>query len=145
VVVIEVGRSIGVWPTLGLLVLISAIGALVVRVQGLAAWRSLNRSVRAGEPPSPGLADAAVRVVAGVLLVVPGFVTDVVAVLLLIPVTRAVVRRPLQRSLRRAAEQRVTLRGPFPPGARPTFRRGDVVEGEIIGDGEEPEPGAPRV
>ena len=139
---IEVGRSIGALPTLGLLVLISMIGSLVVRVQGLAAWRSVNRSVQAGEPPAPDLADAAVRVVAGVLLVVPGFVTDVVAVLLLIPLTRAVVRRPLQRSLRRAAERRMTLIGPFPPGAAPTFRRGDVVEGEIIED--DGEPGSPR-
>jgi UPF0716 protein FxsA len=141
-VAIEVGRSIGAPATLGLLLLISVAGTVLVRVQGLAAWRSLNRSLRAGEPPSPDLANAATRVVAGMLLILPGFVTDVVAVLLLLPLTRSVVRRPLERSFRAAAQQRVTLLGTFPAGygrgpatgRGPGYGRPDVVEGEIIED-----------
>jgi UPF0716 protein FxsA len=140
-VAIEVGRAIGAPATLGLLVLISVVGTVLVRVQGLAAWRSLNRSLRAGEPPSPDLANAATRVVAGMLLILPGFVTDVVAALLLLPLTRSVVRRPLERSFRAAAQQRVTLLGTFPAGygrgttgRGPGYSRPDVVEGEIIED-----------
>jgi UPF0716 protein FxsA len=122
VAAIEVGRWIGPLPTLALLLLISIAGAMLVRRQGAAAWRSLNRSLRAGEPPSKELADATVLVLAGVLLILPGFLTDVLAVLLLFPLTRPVARRPLERALQRAAANRVTLIQSFPGGAgRGTF------------------------
>jgi UPF0716 protein FxsA len=117
-VAIEVGRWIGALPTLGALVLISVLGAMLVRRQGSAAWRSLNGSLRAGEPPSRELADAAVLVLAGVLLLAPGFVSDLFAVLLLFPLTRPLARRPLERALARAAANRVTLLGSFPAGGR---------------------------
>jgi UPF0716 protein FxsA len=140
-VAIEVGRSAGVLPTLAALVLIAVLGALLVRRKGSAAWRSLNTSLRAGEPPSRELADATVLVAAGVLLIVPGFVTDVVALLLLLPPTRPLLRRPLERSFRRAAADRVTLvnlygsptvrAGGPRPGPNLRFG-GDVVEGEIL-------------
>jgi UPF0716 protein FxsA len=116
---------------------------VVVRAQGTAAWRSLNESLAAGRPPSPDLSSRALRVVAGLLLVLPGFLSDVMALVLLVPVTRRLVRRRLERRLRAAAEQRVTLLPPgfgggFGPGSGPGFRRGDVVEGEIIEDDEPP-------
>jgi len=157
VTAIEVGRWIGPLPTLAALLLIAVAGAMLVRRQGAAAWRSLNRSLRAGEPPSRELADAAVLVLAGVLLIAPGFLTDVLALLLLFPLTRPVARRPLERALQRAAANRVTLiqsfpggagRGTFVPGAGPAAEGGgptraprfggDVVEGEIVD--EDPQP-----
>jgi UPF0716 protein FxsA len=151
-VAIEVGRWAGALPTLGALLVIAIIGFIVVRRQGAAAWRSLNRSLQAGEPPSRELADAAVLVLAGVLLIAPGFVTDVLALLLLLPPTRPIARRPLERMLARAAADRVTLIGAFPgqfgagqsrAGRFGTGRfGGDVVEGEIIQDDEDPPPRA---
>jgi len=153
-VAIEVGRWAGALPVIGALLVIGVLGAILVRRQGAAAWRSLNRSLRAGEPPSKELADATVQVVAGVLLIIPGFVTDVLALLLLFPLTRPVLRRPLERAFLRAAADRVTLIQAFPPGRgdggygtygvgdaaaepgppRPPRFGGDVVEGEIIDD-----------
>jgi UPF0716 protein FxsA len=133
-VAIEVGRWAGALPTLGALLLIAFIGAMIVRRQGAAAWRSLNRSLQAGQPASRELADAAVQVLAGVLLIAPGFVTDVLAVLLLLPLTRPIARRPLERSLARAAADRVTLIQTFPAPFGTPHRGGDVVEGEIIDD-----------
>ncbi len=124
-VAIAAGRWAGPLPVLGALVLISVLGAMLVRRQGAAAWRSLNRSLQAGEPPSKELADASVLVAAGMLLIVPGFLTDVVALLLLFPPTRPFARRPLERSFRQAAADRVTLFGAFPPGAG----RGNPVAG----------------
>jgi UPF0716 protein FxsA len=156
-VMIEVGRWAGALPVLGALLLIGVAGTLLVRRQGASAWRSLNRSLRAGEAPSRELADAIVLVLAGVLLIVPGFVTDVLALLLLFPLTRPFARRPLERAFLRAAADRVTLLQAFPPGfgqapgQAPGFSRppgqapggpdrpprfgGDVVKGEVI-DGE---------
>jgi UPF0716 protein FxsA len=168
VVAIEVGRAVGAWVVLAALVLFAVAGFLLVRRQGATAWRSLNRSLQAGDPPSRELADAIVLVLAGVLLIVPGFVTDVLALLLLFPLTRPLARRPLERAFLRAAADRVTLfgatsagfgRGPgtftvgdgpgaVPPGAapgRPGFGPGfggDVVEGEIVED--DPRPEGPR-
>jgi UPF0716 protein FxsA len=150
-VAIEVGRWAGALPTLGALLVIAIIGFIVVRRQGAAAWRSLNRSLQAGEPPSRELADAAVLVLAGVLLIAPGFLTDVLALLLLLPPTRPIARRPLERMLAKAAADRVTLIGAFPgqfgAGRFGTGRfGGDVVEGEIIQDDDphhpKPDPGA---
>jgi UPF0716 protein FxsA len=165
-VAIAVGQRVGALPVLGALLLIAVAGLMLVRRQGAAAWRSLNRSVQAGEPPSKELADATVLVLAGVLLMVPGFLTDVVALLLLLPPTRPFTRRPLERAFLRAAADRVTLLGAFPPGPgagpgtfpvggtrapgagapgqRPRFG-GDVVEGEVIDvQKNDPPPTPPR-
>ena len=129
---IEVGRLTGALPVLGALLLIAVAGTMLVRRQGAAAWRALNRSLQAGEPPSRELADATVLVLAGVLLIVPGFLTDVLALLLLFPLTRPLARRPLERAFLRAAADRVTLLGAFPGAAgrgRGTFTVGDTSGG----------------
>lgn len=136
VIAIEVGRWVGALATLGALLVIAIIGVMIVRRQGAAAWRSLNQSLAAGRAPSRELADAAVLVLAGVLLILPGFLTDVVAVLLLFPLTRPVLRVPLERALTRAAANRVTVFGGFPGAGRTRFGQADVVEGEVITDGE---------
>jgi UPF0716 protein FxsA len=129
-VAIEVGRATGALPVLAALLLIAVAGTMLVRRQGAAAWRALNRSLQAGEPPSRELADATVLVLAGVLLIVPGFLTDVLAVLLLFPLTRPLARRPLERMFLRAAADRVTLLGAFPAGrGRGTFTVGDAPGG----------------
>jgi UPF0716 protein FxsA len=152
-VAIEVGRWAGALPTLGALVLIAVLGAFIVRRQGAAGWRTLNTSLQAGNTPSRELADRAVLVLAGVLFILPGFVSDALALLLLFPLTRPMARRPLERALNRAAANRVTLLRSFPnspnssngpggPGSpgrpgRPSpglFGGGDVVEGEIVDD-----------
>jgi UPF0716 protein FxsA len=126
---IEVGRAIGALATVGALLLIAVVGLFVVRREGAAAWRSLNRSVRTGEPPSRDLADATVLMLAGILLIIPGFVTDVFALLLLFPLTRPLARRPVERALLRAAAGQAGARsgyGPPPTGPH------DVIEGEIV-------------
>jgi UPF0716 protein FxsA len=132
-VAIEIGRWVGALPVLGALLLIAVAGMLLVRRQGVAAWRSLNRSIQAGEPPSTELADATVLVLAGVLLTAPGFVTDVLALILLFPPTRPFARRPLQQVFLRAAADRAAQQGQgtFTVGERPGW---DVVEGEIVQD-----------
>jgi UPF0716 protein FxsA len=129
VVAIEVGRAVGALATVGALLLIAVIGLMVVRREGAAAWRSLNHSVRTGEPPSRDLADATVLMLAGLLLIVPGFITDVFALLLLFPLTRPLARRPVERALLRAAANQAGVRSGFRP---PTAGPGDVVEGEIL-------------
>lgn len=127
IVLVLVGRAIGGWPTFGLVLLGMVCGALVVRSSGRRAWRSLNSSVRAGQMPSADLADPVLVLVGGVLLMVPGFITDVLALLFLLPPTRAAARGLLRLFVaRRLLVFWGGRRGPRGPGGP------DVVEGEVL-------------
>jgi UPF0716 protein FxsA len=97
-VIIEVGQAIGVWWTIALLIADSLLGSMLMRSQGRAAWRRLGEALRAGRPPAREVLDGALVVFGGALLVTPGFISDVLGLLLLLPPSRAVVRRLLARS-----------------------------------------------
>ncbi len=86
---IQVGGLIGLWPTLGLVVLSAFLGAALIRRQGLRAVDSLRREVDAGGDPSRKLVEGALVVLSGLLLLVPGFLTDTAGLLLLLPPVRA--------------------------------------------------------
>lgn len=92
-VIIEVGRAIGVLPTIGLLFVDSVLGAMLLRSQGRAVWRRFNLALNEGRVPARETFDGAMVIVGGTLLLTPGFVTDLVGLLLLLPPTRAVIRR----------------------------------------------------
>ncbi len=86
---IEIGGWLGLWPTIAIVILTAAIGTVLLRAQGLAALGELQRQLGAGEDPSATLAHGAMILVAGVLLLTPGFFTDGVGFALLMPPVRA--------------------------------------------------------
>lgn len=92
-VIIEVGQAIGVWPTIALLFLDSILGAMLLRSQGRAVWRRFNEALAAGRVPHVEVFDGAMVIFGGALLLTPGFVTDIFGLLLLIPPSRAGIRR----------------------------------------------------
>jgi UPF0716 protein FxsA len=92
-VIIKVGELIGVWPTLALLFADAILGSLLLRHQGRGAWRRFNEALAARRFPGKEVADGAMIVVGGTLLLAPGFITDIAGLILLIPPTRAIVRR----------------------------------------------------
>lgn len=92
-VLIQVGGSIGVLPTLALLVLDSLIGVALLRSQGRSAWARFNLALAEGRIPAREVFDGAMVILGGALLLTPGFITDVFGLLLLVPATRALVRR----------------------------------------------------
>lgn len=94
-VIIQVGQAIGLAATIAILVADSVLGAALLRSQGVAAWRRLNETIRAGRSPHREVLDGALVVFGGALLLTPGFITDVLGLLLLIPAPRAVARRVL--------------------------------------------------
>ena len=96
-VIIEVGKRIGALDTVGLLILVSAVGAVIVKAQGLTALRRAITDVEGRRVPSSALADAALLAAAGALVLIPGFVTDVFGLLLLVPPVRSGVRWLLRR------------------------------------------------
>ena len=91
-VIIEVGSLIGAVPTILLLLACSFLGAWLVKHQGRAAWTRFTTTINSGKVPAKETADGALVILAGALLLTPGFLTDIVGLLLLTPVVRKVVR-----------------------------------------------------
>lgn len=91
-VIIQVGHVLGVFNTLALLVVISFVGAWLMKREGLSTWRRAQRQIDSGSVPGRELVDGALIVLAGALLLAPGFLTDIVGLLLLLPPVRAAVR-----------------------------------------------------
>src|SRR3954447_14241728 len=96
-VIIQVGQAIGALPTIAILLADSIIGAMLWRSQGRTAWRRFNEAIAAGRVPAREVLDGALVIFGGAFLITPGFLTDVVGIVLLLPPTRAVVRRLLVR------------------------------------------------
>jgi UPF0716 protein FxsA len=117
-VIIQVGQAIGVLPTLALLLADALLGSFLLRHQGRGAWRRFNEALAERRFPAREVADGLMIAIGGTLLLTPGFVTDIFGLILLIPPTRAIVRR-LSRAyfLRRFVV--VSMGAPQPPGERP--------------------------
>lgn len=105
-VIIQVGHVLGVANTLGLLVLISFTGAWLMKREGLNTWRRAQRQIDAGTVPGRELVDGALILLAGALLLAPGFVTDAIGLLLLLPPVRASVRTFARHRLERRVAYR---------------------------------------
>jgi UPF0716 protein FxsA len=113
---IVVGGEIGVLPTLLLVILSAVVGATVVRRQGIRTLDKLQASLDTGGDPSGPLAHGALILIAGVLLMLPGFFTDAIGILLLIPPVRALlIRRGASRVTVRASTYVRPRRGPSGP------------------------------
>ncbi|WP_234854534.1 FxsA family protein [Paracoccus everestensis] len=116
---IQVGGWIGVWATLGLVVLAAVAGVAVIRSQGTQAWIRAQRSLAEMRDPSRPLAHGMMQILAGALLIVPGFFTDFVALLLLIPPVRDLIMRRATRRVRAGTvhmARRETHRPPYADG-----------------------------
>ena len=102
-VLIQVGHVIGALPTIGLLILVSIIGAWLVKREGFAVLDRARQRIDGGELPGKELVDGVLILFAGALLISPGFLTDVAGVLLLLPPVRAAMRGATVRWLGRRA------------------------------------------
>lgn len=100
-VILQVGEAIGVLPTIALLVADSIAGSLLMRSQGRAAWRRFNQALAEGRAPTREVLDGVFVIFGGAFLLTPGFVTDVLGALLLLPPTRALIRRVAVRAITR--------------------------------------------
>jgi UPF0716 protein FxsA len=134
--IIQVGDAIGVWWTIALLVADSILGSALMRSQGRIAWRRFNEATASGRVPAREVLDGVLVIFGGALLLTPGFLSDVLGLLLLLPPTRAVARRLLVRRFARRMVASVTgaaaRRGPVPPGANGGRPRKYDVEGRAV-------------
>ena len=134
---LQVADRIGGLPTVGILVAEAVLGAWMVRREGGRAWAALTGAFETGKVPSGELADAALVLVGGLLLMLPGFATDIIGFLFLLPMTRPVARKLVAFFIaRRLSRLGVPLR--TGPGG------GDVIPGETVPD-PAPRPDGPSV
>lgn len=116
---IQVGGAIGLWPTLAIVVVTAVFGSILIRRQGAAAMMRLRNNIQTGRDPTGPLADGAAILVAGALLLTPGFFTDALGLLLLFPPTRHIIFRLIGRNIKLA-------------GFSQTQPRPDIVEGDYV-------------
>jgi UPF0716 protein FxsA len=118
-VFLQVVQWIGVLDTLAVMLMISIGGAWIVKRQGVGTIARMRRELDAGRIPTGAMVDGGLLMVAGLLLLIPGFVTDAIGLLLLLPPVRAGVKLLLaRRFVVRAARVRRTRPGPYPDGPR---------------------------
>ncbi|MFZ4519670.1 MAG: FxsA family protein [Microthrixaceae bacterium] len=138
--IVLVASWIGVFWTFVALLGVSLLGLVLVRSQGLAVWRRVNVELAAGRMPTRSLLDGLLVLLGGCLMVVPGFVTGVAGLLLLLPPVRALVRpRLLRRLERRAARAGVmnsvyvgTFTGPTTTSRGTRSPWGTVIGGTVV-------------
>ncbi|MER5623239.1 FxsA family protein [Streptosporangium sp. NPDC002544] len=153
-VLIQVGQVIGGWTTLALLLAGGLLGSWIVRREGRRAWRNLQSALQSGRMPDRELAGGGLILVGGTLLLIPGFLSDVLGILCLLPFTRPMVRRLgawfFARRVRTIMARNAAgagLGSPFGDGSPFDVLRdagrppgsGPVLHGEVIRD----EPAAP--
>lgn len=131
-VMIKVGQSLGLWQTILIMIASGVAGGLIIQAQGLSAAQRAAQSLQEGRAPLEPVVDSFMLMLAGFLLAVPGFISDAMAVPLLVPpARRAIARWGLSRLLAKA-EVHVETGEWRPPGGA---RGGDGARGTVI-DGE---------
>ena len=94
-VIVQVGEAIGVLPTIILLLADALLGSWLFRYHGRKAWTAFREAIQAHRVPAKEVADGALVIVGGAFLLAPGFITDVVGIICVLPPTRALIRRSL--------------------------------------------------
>lgn len=142
-VLVQVGQVIGAWWTIALLVVASIVGGWLVKHEGGRAWRALQEALQRGRMPARELADGALILIGGTLMLTPGFVSDVLGLFFVLPFTRPLARGALSGLVARRLAS--TPYGGAPPGPsgpgharRPRPDRpdeGPVVRGDVVDPG----------
>lgn len=132
-VLIRVGEVLGSWNTVALVILTAVVGVSLVRSQGVSTLMSVQKKLAVGEAPGQEIVEGMMLAMAGILLLIPGFVTDLIGLILLTPITRA----PLARYFYQRMQLKVVTGAQFRAGANPfepphqRGQGGDVFEGEF--------------
>jgi UPF0716 protein FxsA len=123
---VQVGQRLGLLPTVLILIVEAVIGVLLMRHEGSRAWKALNDAFTNGKVPTGELADAALILVGGVLLMLPGFLTDIIGFLFLLRWTRPFARKLIAFFVAR----RINRLGI--PVVRARLDRENLIEGETV-------------
>lgn len=112
--IVQVGQSIGLLPTIALLIAISAVGTSLIKREGIKVYKDFVAAIRRGEEPAEQIVHGVCLLAAGVLMLAPGFISDIISLTLLVPpVRRLIAALVLRRSVRRVTVIRATHSGPI--------------------------------
>ncbi|SRR5690554_5775657 len=103
-VLISAGKIIGVWPTIGLIILTGMAGAYLLRTQGADVLRRINMSLNQGELPKEDIIDGAMIFCGGLTLFTPGFCTDILGFAMIMPLTRPWLKKWMKHYFKRRVE-----------------------------------------
>lgn len=113
-VIVQVGQNIGLFPTIALLIAVSAVGTTLIKREGIKVYREFVAAIQRGEEPAEQLVHGVCLLAAGVLMLAPGFMSDIVAILLLVPPTRVLIAKlVLRKSTTKVTVIRATHTGPI--------------------------------
>jgi UPF0716 protein FxsA len=123
---VQVSNAIGFWNALGILIVISLVGVWLVKRAGTRVWARFSEQIVAGTTPTKEVADGVCLLVAGALLVFPGYFTDALGLLLLLPPVRALARHLVIKRYTGRGQMRVI---------RASYRRsgGDIIDMTDVG------------
>lgn len=108
---ILIGNAIGLWPTLAGVLITALAGSILIRMQGIALLREIQQTLGRGQLPARALSDTMMIGMAGALLLAPGYFTDLLGILLLLPPVRAAIYHVLSNRLTIAAQRTVRRPG----------------------------------
>ncbi|KOE84823.1 membrane protein FxsA [Vibrio aestuarianus] len=133
---IQVGGILGLWPTIALVLLTAFVGASLVRSQGLQTLLSVQNRLQQGELPAQQIFEGVMLAVAGVLLLTPGFMTDVLGMLVLLPAPRAIIAKYLMskmvvKGMASGFHSNPYEHDPFHHDSHRSSEQGDTFEGEF--------------
>ena len=129
-VFIQAGEQIGLWSTIGLVIITALVGSALLRYQGLSALFSVRKSINAGIVPMNELFDGLCLLLAGAFLITPGFVTDGFGLLLFLPIFRNTIRSLVKKRLN---NREVSSSGGHPRFKQQTDRNQspNIIDGEF--------------
>ncbi len=128
-VLIQVGHEIGALWTIALLFAVAALGSALLRLQGLATLANVQAAMARGEVPTEAILEGLVLLLAGVLMVMPGFITDIAGFLCLLPALRSAIARALGAGLLMRVQRGPGMRAPGSNGGTSPSSQ-QVLEGE---------------
>ncbi|MBB3108262.1 UPF0716 protein FxsA [Paenibacillus phyllosphaerae] len=109
--IIQVGHQIGGWATFGLILLTGFAGAQLARLEGRKALQQVQQQMQSGQPPGHAMLNGLCVLIGGLMLLMPGFFTDIVGITLLFPLTRPFYRKLIFRFIeKRIGQGKFTIR-----------------------------------
>ena len=131
---VRVSEALGFWNTIALVIVTGVVGSTLARQQGLSVLRQMEARLAAGQVPGSQLGHGALIFAAGLLLITPGILTDVLGILLLVPVVRTVVAARAFYFLARRFKGRIVFTPPMSPGdmSPPSAESARQVDARII-------------
>jgi len=131
-VLIEVGEQLGAFPTVALVILTAAVGASLVRSQGLQTLMNAQSKMQQGQQPGQEVIEGVMLAIAGIMLVTPGFVTDFLGLVLLLPISRQFFASKLLERIiiKNMAQQGQPFNGGFSQQGQE--QDSDIIDGEFV-------------